>query len=273
MIKKILPLLLCFFCMAAEAQVIEQDTVSVKKHSKRSERRIQRVDRSELKQVFIPKGTWTGGVSLGYNEWDSKNMNMLVMKNVNMEAYTFSVAPGAGYFIKDNMAVGLRYSYNRTYFNMGSLELNLGEDMNINLDHVYYLEHQHEATAYMRNYTPLFGSKIFGVFAESTLTYYHATGKNSTGQRNEETGLNTLDGSYSTTNGLQLGLNPGICVFVTDFAAVETSIGVMGLQYQWSNYKNLHPGATEYEKGSSHNGGMNFRINLFSIKIGFTLYI
>ena len=44
-------------------------------------RKIQRIDRSELKAVFIPKGIWMTGVAVNYHEWDNDNLNFLVMKN------------------------------------------------------------------------------------------------------------------------------------------------------------------------------------------------
>ena len=51
------------------------------------------------------------------------------------------------------------------------------------------------------------------------------------------------------------------------------TIGVLGIDYNWSNYKNIHPDSTEYEYGKSKNGGANFRFNLFSINIGMTFYL
>ncbi|MDE5561240.1 MAG: hypothetical protein K2J00_05485 [Bacteroidaceae bacterium] len=239
----------------------------------KSTRRIQRVDRSELKAVFIPKGTWMAGLSANYREWDNENINFVVLKNLDLKAHILSVSPAVGYFFADNLAVGARYNYSRQYFDLGSLELSLGEDLNINLKDLYDLEHKHEAAVFMRYYTPLFGSKIFGCFAEARFSYANAQGKNSTGIRDESNGINTLDGSYVTAHAVQLGVSPGICVFVTDFLAVETSIGVMGINYQWTKYKNLHPGATEYEMGKSNSGGANFRFNIFSVNLGLTFYL
>jgi hypothetical protein len=169
--------------------------------------------------------------------------------------------------------VGLRYTYSRNYLYLGDLDVNLGEDFNISLDNLYYLEHKHEGSIFMRNYMPLFGSKIFGAFAEVRATYSRANGKNSTGVYSDDPLVNSLDGTYETVHKVQLGISPGLCIFVTDFAAVETSIGVLGVDYKWSNYKNIHPNSTEYEYGKSHSGGANFRFNIFSIHIGMTFYL
>ena len=236
-------------------------------------RHIQRVDRGELKATFIPKGMWMCGTTVNYREWENENQNLLVLKNLNMEGHTFSVSPYVGYFVARNLAIGLRYSYSRNYFYLGDLNVNLGEDFNVNLEDLYYLEHKHEGGIFMRNYMPLFGSKIFGAFAEVRATYSRANGKNSTGRRDLDSDINTLDGTYETVHKVQLGVSPGLCIFVTDFAAVETSIGVLGVDYKWSNFKNVHPNSTEYEYGKSHSGGANFKFNIFSINIGMTFYL
>ena len=236
-------------------------------------RHIQRVDRSGLKSTFVPKGMWMCGATVNYREWENENQNLLVLKNLNMEGHVFAVSPYVGYFVANNLAVGLRYNYGRTYFYLGDLDVNLGEDLNINLEDLYYLEHKHEASLFMRNYMPLFGSKIFGAFAEVRATYSRANGKNSTGRRDLDNNINTLDGTYETVHKVQLGVSPGLCIFVTDFAAVETSIGVLGVDYRWSNYKNIHPNSSEYEYGKSHSSGANFKFNIFSIHIGMTFYL
>lgn len=236
-------------------------------------RHIKRIDRSELKAPFIPKGMWMCGATVNFREWENENQNLLVLKNLNMEGHVFAVSPYVGYFVAKNLAVGMRYNYSRNYLYLGDLDVNLGEDFNISLDNLYYLEHKHEASVFMRNYMPLFGSKIFGAFAEVRATYSHANGKNSTGSYSDDPILNTFDGTYETVHKLQLGISPGLCIFVTDFAAVETSIGVLGVDYKWSSFKNIHPNSTEYEYGKSHSGGANFKFNFFSIHIGMTFYL
>ena len=194
-----------------------------------------------------------------------------MLKNLNMDGHILSCSPYVGYFVTNNLALGLRYNYSRYYFSLANLDLNLGEGLNIDLEDLYYLEHKHEVSFFMRNYMPLFGSKILGAFAEVRATYSHANGKNSSGRRTES--INTLDGTYETVNKIQLGVSPGLCIFVTNFAAVETSIGVLGVDYRWSSFKNVHPNSTEYEYGKNHSGGANFKFNIFTVNIGMTFYL
>ncbi len=260
----------------AESPVVDAsvDSMKVTVYDKMiAKRHIQRVDRSDMKEVFIPKGLVMVGALVNYHEWSNEDQTLLVLKNFNFKGHVLTVSPALAYFVSDNLAVGGRYSYNRNYFDMPSLDLNLGEDFNINLEDLYYLEHEHEGSLFMRYYMPLFGSKVFGAFTEVRATYSRTNGKNSTGRRDLEYGINTLDATYGNSNMVQLGVTPGLCIFVTDFAAVETSIGVFGINYKWSSHKNLHPNASEYEYGKNHSGGANFKFNLFSVNIGLTFYL
>lgn len=236
-------------------------------------RHIQRVERGAMKTVFIPKGMWMTGATVNFRSWDNENQNLLVLKDLNMDGHTFGISPAIGYFVGNNIALGVRYNYSRNYFYLGNLDINLGEDFNISLDDLYYLEHKHSGSFFVRTYMSLFGSKLMGFFSEVRATYSHASGKNSTGRRDDDLDVNTLDGTYEKVNTVQLGFTPGVCCFITNYAAVEASIGVLGVDYKWSKYKNLHPGSTEYEYGKSRSGGANFRFNLFSINIGMTFYL
>jgi len=233
----------------------------MKKQEKRG-RHLQRVSREELQGLFVPKGQWMAGGSISYNEWDGGNLNYLVLKNIDFEGHTFSASPYFGYFIADNIAIGGRFSYSRYYFNMGQFDLNLGEDFNISLSDLYWLEHHYASSAFLRSYMPMFGSKVFGFFGEIRGIYSYANGKNSTGSGTE------FDGSYEHVHTIQLGFCPGMAAFVTDFMAVEASIGVMGLRYRWKDQK-----TNQVETGSSKSGSANFKFNLFSVNLGMTFYL
>ncbi len=225
-------------------------------------RKIERVPRELMKATFVPKGQWMVGGTINFSEWDTDNYNLTVLKNVAIEGHTFSGSPYFGYFFADNIAVGARYNYSRNYFFLGNLDLNLGEDFNIQLEDIYYLGHSHTADVFVRPYLPLGASNIYGAFVEIRAGYDHTTSKNSTGRDAE------YDGSYTHANTLQIKVCPGMSVFATDFVAVEASIGIMGLKYRWLNQK-----TNRVETGSSHSGGANFRLNLLSVNLGLTFYL
>ena len=159
-------LLLAIVCIVA---------VTVSAEAQKRERKLKRIDRGVQEKVFIPKGQWMAGGSVSYSEHEEDNLNFLVLKNVEGKGYNFKVSPYFGYFFADNLAAGFRFAYNRTYLDMPNFELNLGDDLNISLEDLYYLQHKYEASGFFRSYMPIGNSKIFGLFNELRLTYGHST--------------------------------------------------------------------------------------------------
>lgn len=299
--KRILPVLSCLLAVnAANAQMVEEaepvpvsqapsmgmelltaDTVAavpdtlvaepqdtIKHHVKRKEkmkRLVERrgmISREDTKTVFIPKGQWMVGGQVAWNQWNDDNLNYLVLKNIDFEAYIFSVGPYFGYFFANNLAVGGRFSYRRYFLDLGTLDLNLGDDLNIGLKDLYYLQHSYETTAFIRSYLPLGKSKIFGLFGEFQLNYTHSEGKNSTG-----TG-DTFTSTYEHVNSFDIAIAGGMVVFITDYVAAEVMLNVGGYRIKWGEQN-----TNNIETGKILSSGANFRINLFSIKFGVTYYL
>lgn len=231
-------------------------------HKKQRFIRPTRIDREIMKTTFIPKGQWMAGGSVSYAEHDEENLNFLVLKDVEGLGYTFNISPYVGYFFKNNIAAGVRFAYNRTYLDMDNFDLNLGEDFNISLKNLYWLEHKYDAGGFLRTYMPIGRNKIFGFFNEVRLTYGYSSGKNSTGSGTE------YDGTYEQAHNLQIGIAPGMAAFITDWSAVEVSIGVMGYNFKWVNQK-----TNQIETGYRRTSSGNFKINLFAINIGMTFYL
>lgn len=224
-------------------------------------RKIQRIDREVQERVFIPKGQWMTGGSVSYSEHEEDNLNFLVLKDFEALGYDFKVSPYVGYFFRDNMAAGLRFTYSRDYLDLGNADIDLG-DLVISLKDLYYLEHKYSASGFLRTYMPIGRSKIFGLFNEVRLTYSYGEGKNSTGSGTE------YDGTYQKTNSMQIGFAPGLTAFVTNFAAVEVSMDVMGFDFKWVEQQ-----TNQIETGKRRTSSGNFKINLFSINIGMTFYL
>ena len=220
------------------------------------------ISRDASKTVFIPKGQWMLGGQVAWNQWNNDNLNYLVLKDINFEGYTFSAGPYLGYFFANNMAVGGRFSYKRYFFNLGEFDLNLGDDFNIGLKDLYYLQHNYESTLFVRSYLPLGNSKIFGLFGEFQLNYIFAEGKNSTG-RDE-----TFTGVYEYTHNLEIGLGGGMVVFLADHVAAEVMLNVGGYRVKWGSQN-----TNNIEEGRITSSGANFKIDLFSIKFGVTYFL
>ena len=103
--------------------------------------------------------------------------------------------------------------------------------------------------------------KVFGFFNELSVTYGYSQGKTSTGKGQD------LVGTYNVVNKLQIGATPGLTAFVTNNLAVEVSVDVLGLDFQWINQT-----TNQVEKGSFRKSSADFKINIFSVNIGLCTY-
>lgn len=246
---------------------VPQDSLHKSRRMKRGKRRSyaeQRgmITRDAMKTVFIPKGQWMVGGQVAWNQWNNDNLNYLVLKDINFEGYTFSAGPYLGYFFRNNLAAGARFSYQRYYLNLGEMDLNLGEDLNISLKDLYYLQHNYETSVFLRSYLPIGKSKIFGLFGEVQLNYTFSEGRNTTGKDD------TFTAVYEKAHSLELGLGGGMTVFLTDYMAAEVMLNVGGYRFKWGDQN-----TNNIEQGKLNSSGANFRINLFSIKFGVTYYL
>lgn len=219
-------------------------------------------DREIKTGLFVPKGAWLVGTTLSYTEMRSSDFKLLVLKDVNGDGYTFKISPFCGYFFADNMAAGMRLAYARSFINLENLDLDLGDDLSFNVSDQDFLEHSFMVSGFLRTYMGLGSSKVFGFFNEARVSYGYGQGKDTSGKGNEKTG------SYQTTHNLQIGVAPGLAAFVTNYAAVEVSVGVMGFDFKW-----IEQSRNQVDTGSYSKSSGNFKIDLFSINIGMTFYL
>lgn len=218
-------------------------------------------DRNIHGSLFVPKGTWSSGVSFSYMEMQGDNYKFLILDKTMGEAYTFKVSPSVSYFFKNNISAGMKVSYKRTFAYLDNLSLNLGDDLSFDIKDYGYLEHGIYTTGFLRTYMGLGNSKVFGFFNELSVTYGYSQGKSSTGKGQD------LVGTYSVVNKLQIGATPGLAAFVTNNLAVEVSVDVLGLDFQWINQT-----TNQVEKGFFRKSSADFKINIFSVNIGLCTY-
>ena len=126
----------------------------------------------------------------------------------------------------------------------------------------YILEHIYSASAFMRIFMNIEESKRFGLFNDVRLMFGGGQGKYVNGKGD------MLEGTYQTIFKVGLLYSPGVAVFINDFAAVEASIGVLGLQMKHVNQK-----TNNVRTGSFRVSSANFKIDLFSIGLGFSIYL
>lgn len=216
-----------------------------------------------LEQIsFVPKGQWIGGVSVSYSQSDFENYQFLIVENLNGDTYTFKVSPMVMFCFKDNLAAGGRLSYSRSRTRLDGASLVLGADTSYDVDNLYSISHNYHGTAMFRNYISLGKSMRFGFFNEVDLSLGGGQSKLVNGIGDE------LTGTYERNFNLNIGLTPGIIMFLSNYSAIEVSIGVLGF-----NYTHTHSISDQIYQAERNRKSANFRINLFSVQFGVAFYI
>lgn len=222
----------------------------------------------DLEQIsFIPKGQWITGVSVGYSMDDQDNYQFFVFEKIKGDTYSFKVTPMALYSFKDNLAAGLKFGYERSRTQLDEGDFILDSETHFGADNIYAIRSNYFATAAFRNYISLGNSRRFGFFNEVQLTLGGGQSKfsNYTGG----TGDNRhLEGTYEKNFSLNVGLTPGLIMFLNNYSAIEVSIGVLGFGY-------THTDSTTNQVLMSHRNSKhaNFKINLFSVQFGMAFYL
>lgn len=211
---------------------------------------------------FVPKGQWIVGVSVNYTQSSQNKYQFLVFENIKGDTYSIKVSPKVLFAFKNDMAAGLKFSYNRSLTKLESADIVLGSDASYDVDHLYSLAHNYYGTLLFRNYFSLGRTRRFGLFNEIQLELGGGQSKFTNG-RGE-----ALTGAYETNFSTNIGLVPGIVAFLSNYSAVEVNIGVLGFSYRHT--KTIRDQIYVAHRKSQ---SANFRINLFSITFGATFYL
>lgn len=220
--------------------------------------------------TFVPYGQWIFGGTASYSLHHNDNFNVLVISDIASEGYTVNIAPMIAYAPWKNMAVGLRFTYGRSLLGIDNADLSIGEGdtgVNINVDMYHKIKHDYTGTIFWRPYIPLGRNNRFAIFAEVQLNMSYAQGKIVMTDGIID-GLQNYRGTYSSSFGTSIALQPGIVAFVTNNTALELSIGVFGIGYDKIGQK-----ANQIEEGEYVSSNMNFNVNLLSIGFGVSFYL
>ncbi len=225
--------------------------------------RAQEVFRRNLEYVqFVPKGAWVAGVSVNYSQSNQSNYQFLIFENLNGDTYTFKVSPTVMFCFKDNLTAGGRFSYSRQRTRLNSADVVLDSDTEYNIDNLYSISHSYHGTALFRNYLSLGRSTRFGLFNEVQLEIGGGQAKICNGAGS------SLTGTYERSFNLNVGLAPGLAVFLNNYSAIEVNVGVLGF-----NYTSTRSVTDQIYVANRNTKSANFKINLFSITFGVMFYI
>lgn len=224
--------------------------------------RLEEFSRDIESVVFVPKGQWVTGVSVSYATSTQNKYQFLIFEDLTGDTYSFKISPMVLYAVAPDLALGGRFSYARSLTKLEKADIVLDSETDYSLDHLYRLSHNYYGTIMMRNYFSIGKSKRFGFFNELQLQLGGGQSKLTTGVGS------TLTGTYERNFSLDVGLAPGLCLFLNNYSALEVNIGVLGFSYTATK-------AIKDQIFVSHRNSKsaNFRINLFSIQFGVAFYL
>ena len=200
------------------------------------------------------------GGTARYSQHLNDDYNMLIINDINSNGYNVSVNPRLMYMFKDNMGVGLRFSYDRSMLDLASADLSVS-DITMSAKDCYEIQHQFSAHGVYRAYIPLGSSKRVAMFADLLFGGSYKQGKNF------NAGGDYVLGTYTQKYALELAVEPGIVAFLSERLAVEMNVGIFGLNYSWADQlKNQVIG------GHSDSTSAGFMVNLLSLGVGLSYY-
>lgn len=251
-----------FFALAALFSLATVSFAGESADSAAVRRKFDRGLDSDNSFVFVPKGTVMSGLSFSYSNYDFGNFKFLVIDKLTASGATFGLAPHVSYFIKNNLSVGARFDYNSSNFSLGGASVNISDELGMDFTNYNILSRSYFGSVTLRNYLPIGRSTRFGFFTEVRLS----------GGYGESKQYEVVDvhkyGTFQKSIQLELGLIPGMAVFVTNDVAFEVSVGVLGF-----DYKKVTQFTNQVYEGSYEKSGANFKINIFNIEFGVTFYI
>lgn len=223
----------------------------------------QEVFKRGLEQIsFVPKGQWITGVSVSYSQSNQDNYQFFIIENLNGDTYTFKVSPMLMYSFKDNLAVGGRFAFTRTKVQLDKARVVLDSETDYVVDNLYTISQDYYGAIAFRNYISLGSSRRFGVFNEVQLEAGGGESKIYNGFGSD------LSGTFSRDYRFNIGLAPGMVMFLNNYSALEVNVGVLGFSYTHSRSTTdrIYVAHTNSSKA-------NFKINLFSITFGVAFYL
>lgn len=222
-----------------------------------------RFDRGIVNHLFVKKKTWMTGLTASYIDYDSEDTKFLsFIKDFNANAKALSINPFVGYFVKPNVCVGLKLGYETVLADLKHLKINIDDDMNLDLSNMSFDQKILKNTFFYRSYVGIDAGKRFGLFNETSLSFN--TG-NSTYKRGKEENRKVTD---TKIREFQIGLSPGLTVFIMENVSTELSFNVVGFKY--TEEKQTTNGVSS---GWRNTSGANFKINLLNINIGMVIYL
>lgn len=210
---------------------------------------------AQEKVIEFSKGMWHTGITLSALDADDENIDNVVYDVVKNQKNGFEANILGGYFIKDNMSVGMQYEYSKSERDL-IYETDDGEGRR------QVASSNHTITGFLRNYYPITANNRFSFYNETDLSV--GFGNSNTRRTKSETDITK---TFSDETNFELGLKPGIAVVLIKGFAFEVGVDLLGL-----NYTNSRITKDGVKEGKSSEFNFDFKISLLSLDFGLAYY-
>lgn len=222
-----------------------------------------RFDRGLYNYLYVPKGSWSLGLTASYGELNTEDMQVLdIINDLDFSGKMYSINLTAGYFFRHNQSIGLKVNYTRGVADLNRLAVDFSDDINFTLKDVSYYHESYAMGAVYRNYVGLGRQKVFSVFNEVDLMFQSGSSRFKRLYNDEPKDTRT------TITQASLNFSPGVCVAFHQNVAFNVSFGVFGIKLRNEDQK-----TNGVEDGSRFTSGANFRFNIFNINFGMLVLI
>ena len=214
----------------------------------------------------VHKGEFFIGLAASFGKVTTENSEMLLLfDGIEAKGNTTTINPSFGYFYNDHSAAGVRFKYMSISgaINSASLDLGSSNDIDFNIPYVGVESTLFSYGLFQRSYAKLDTKGQFELFSELELLYTNGSTNIS----------HDLSGAISTvrnkSNSYSINFNPGLSVYLFPNVATHVSLGLGGISY--SKVKQ-YDGDGKFI-GEHSSSGLNLKINLFAVNIGFAVHI
>ncbi len=226
-----------------------------------------RVDRHIDAVKFAYKKEWAVGLTVSYATLNSDDTDfMLLLDDVTLKGSYFKINPSVGYFVRDNLCVGLRFGYNNMTGSIDNMTLDLGSsnDISTSLTNVSLKSRATTYSAFLRQYVGIDPKSNFGLFGELEFSI-----KN--GMTDFKYEPVDADHRYLSSKSLQFkgALHCGLAVYLMPNVCATLSFGFGGIQY--NRVRQMDPNGVVI--GTRNASQMKFKLNVTDIRIGFNIHL
>lgn len=212
--------------------------------------------------TFVPKGQIVAGFNASFSQSNQNDYQFLIVEGISGNTYSMKVSPMVCYIFKDNLGIGGRAAYSRSRTKLDNAKIVIDSDNSYDVENLYNINQSFSAMAIFRNYISLGKTKRFGLYAEVQMELGTGNSKVTKGNGDDFTG------TYSRNYSVDLGLAPGMVVFLNNYSAIEVNVGVLGFGYNHNKLITDQVNISNFKTTTA-----NFRINLFSISFGVAFYL